>query len=97
MWEQLVPDMGDTPEQEADDGVRRDRLQGCLARLPEVERAVIFGHYFHEITLEVLTNELGLTNRSGARATLIAAQRRLRRCMEEAEQPRRHRRVGGAS
>lgn len=95
LWEQLVPDDGcGSPEREADDGERRERLQDCLARLPEVERAVVFGHYYHELTLEVLTGELGLTNRSGARATLIAAQRRLRRCMEHAEQPRHGRRPG---
>lgn len=56
----------------------------CLARLPEIERAVVIGQYYEDVTLEELTSRFKLTNRSGARASLIAAQRKLRRCMEQA-------------
>jgi RNA polymerase sigma-70 factor (ECF subfamily) len=59
-------------------------LERCLALLPEVERGVIIGQYYEDVTLEELTARFKLTNRSGARASLIAAQRKLRRCMEQA-------------
>jgi RNA polymerase sigma-70 factor (ECF subfamily) len=59
-------------------------LEKCLAGLPEVQRAVVVGQYYEGITLEDMTKNLNLTNKSGARASLIAAQRKLRRCMEKA-------------
>jgi len=59
-------------------------MQNCLAGLNEVQRAVVIGNYFGGETLEQLTRSLRLTNRSGARATLIAAQRKLRKCLEKA-------------
>lgn len=59
-------------------------LQRCLAGLPEVERAVVQGQYYEGVTLDELTRRLNLTNKSGARASLIAAQRKLRRCLERA-------------
>jgi len=49
-----------------------------------VQRAVIVGQYYEGIKLDELTRNLNLTNKSGARASLIAAQRKLRRCMEKA-------------
>lgn len=57
-------------------------LLRCLAELSETERAVIHGQFYEGVTLAELTTRLGLTNASGARATLIAAQRALRRCLE---------------
>jgi RNA polymerase sigma-70 factor (ECF subfamily) len=59
----------------------RTRLKRCLARLDEVSRVVILGHYFEGITLRELTERLGLRNPSGSRAVLIGALRLLRRCM----------------
>lgn len=62
----------------------RDRLlEHCLAGLPEIERAVVVGQYYEGVTLEELTARFQMTNRSGARASLIAAQRKLRRCLEQ--------------
>jgi hypothetical protein len=46
-------------------------------------RAVVVEHYFDGVTLRELTERLSLLNASGSRAVLIAAQRKLRRCMEE--------------
>lgn len=67
----------------AADRVRGARaLRRCLAELPEVERAVIVGQYYEKITLAEMTTALELTNPSGARASLIAGQRKLRRCLE---------------
>jgi RNA polymerase sigma-70 factor (ECF subfamily) len=65
----------------------RDRvgvLRGCIAALDEVERAVVIGQYYEGVTLEELTRRLGLTNKSGARASLLSAQRKLKRCIERA-------------
>jgi len=82
LWEQLIPDPGEATDERL--AVEEDamRLRRCLARLPEIERAVILGRYYHDVTLQQLTDELKLTNNSGARAYLIAGQRKLRRCME---------------
>jgi len=70
-------------------GARIDRtrtvrfLAECMAALPEVERAVVVGQYFDGVTLEELTRRFKMTNKSGARASLIAGQRKLRRCLEQ--------------
>jgi RNA polymerase sigma-70 factor (ECF subfamily) len=83
LWEQLQ-----AVDEDADRRIDRagvlHHLRRCLALLPDVERAVVFGQYYEQATLEELTRRLELTNRSGARASLIAAQRRLRRCLEQA-------------
>ena len=80
LWEGL-DDHGPAPDEDVAT-VQRDRaLKACLARLPDVERAVVIGNYYHEITLAALTDELRLTNKSGARALLIAAQRKLKACL----------------
>jgi len=60
----------------------RQRLRSCLRRLDDVARAVILDHYFSGLTLRELTERLDLTNASGARAVLLGAQRKLRRCLE---------------
>lgn len=60
----------------------RRRLVHCIRRLGDAARAVIIGHYFEGVTLRELTDQLHLANPSGARAVLIGAQRKLRRCLE---------------
>ncbi len=74
-------------DESPDEAMDRDQkvrvLEKCLAGLTEVQRAVVVGQYYEQITLEDLTKNLKLTNKSGARASLIAAQRKLRRCMEQ--------------
>lgn len=87
MWEQLLPDPGSSPEARVEDERMKALLRDCLVRLPELERAVVFGHYYGGTTLQQLTDELKLTNRSGARAHLIAGQRKLKKCMERALSP----------
>ena len=59
----------------------RRRLRACMRKLDEVARAVIIEHYFNDVNLTRLTETLGLTNPSGARATLISALRKLRQCL----------------
>lgn len=59
-------------------------LRRCVARLSETERVVVYGQYYAETTLRELTAMLRMENPSGARACLIKAQRKLRRCLEDA-------------
>jgi len=70
-------------DEEAARVLLRSRLARCLRSLSDVSRAVILGHYFNGITLRELTERLGLENPSGSRGVLLAAQRKLRRCLEE--------------
>jgi RNA polymerase sigma-70 factor, ECF subfamily len=74
----------DDPERRAGRAQVEQTLRRCIAALPEIERVVIFGQYYAGVTLQELTEELKLANASGSRALLIAAQRRLKRCLEEA-------------
>ncbi|GAB4371682.1 MAG: hypothetical protein Kow0062_07440 [Acidobacteriota bacterium] len=74
-----------SPDDEAALVLLRKRLVRCLRRLDEIARAVVVGHYFHGITLRHLTERMRLPNASGSRAVLIAAQRKLRRCMTKGE------------
>ncbi len=74
----------DQPDRQFDKSQLVQAMGRCLAALPEIQRAVIVGQYYENITLEDLTRNLNLTNKSGARASLIAGQRKLRRCMEQA-------------
>ena len=60
----------------------RNRLRHCLRQLSDVARAVVIGHYFRGITLRELTERMKMDNPSGSRSVLIAAQRKLRRCLE---------------
>jgi DNA-directed RNA polymerase specialized sigma24 family protein len=71
------------PDHQFEKSVMVKALKKCLAGLTEVQRAVVVGQYYEGITLEDMTKNLNLTNKSGARASLIAAQRKLRRCMEK--------------
>ncbi len=83
IWEQIEGE-DDTPDDELGKDRRTRALRRCLAALPAVERAVVIGQYYQEIKLRELTRELRLDNPSGARAALIAGQRKLRRCLEAA-------------
>jgi RNA polymerase sigma-70 factor (ECF subfamily) len=80
--EHVLASDGAQPDEEIDRDERTRLLESCLAALPEIERAVVTGQYYEGITLEELTQRFQLTNRSGARAALIAGQRKLRRCLE---------------
>ena len=87
--EDLVDQLSDSDDQAPDAVVDRRKVQAvlhrCLARLPEVERAVVLGLYYERISLQDLTNRFEMRNKSSARASLIAAQRKLRRCLERSD------------
>ena len=84
--EDLVDQLSDSDDQAPDAVVGRGQVQAalhvCLAHLPEVERAVVLGLYYDDVSLQDLTDRFKMQNKSGARASLIAAQRKLRRCLE---------------
>jgi len=84
--ETLVDQLSDSEDQAPDAVVDREKvrtmLHRCLAHLPEIERAVVVGLYYDGVSLQDLTNRFEMQNKSGARASLIAAQRKLRRCLE---------------
>lgn len=84
LWERLEAPAASNPEHLSGRRQIARMLRRCLAALPEIERAVIYGQYYASITLKLLSRELKLANKSGARAVLIAAQRKLRRCLEQA-------------
>lgn len=84
LWDRLEAPTASNPERVAGKKQVARTLRRCLAALPEIERAVIYGQYYGSITLKLLSRELKLANKSGARAVLIAAQRKLRRCLEHA-------------
>ena len=84
VWLGLAAEDYEVPEQAVQRAERIRELRRCLAKLSEIHRAVVIGYYYEDATLEMLTRKLGLTNPSGARAPLIAALRRLRRCLERA-------------
>jgi len=84
LLDRLSTNDGGGPEQRASKAQVVRALRRCMAALPAVERVVILGQYYADVTLEDLTRQLGLTNKSGARASLIAGQRRLKKCLAQA-------------
>lgn len=73
-------------EPEADERVEtRERIEQLRrlidSELTPLEARIFLRHFGEGISLAVLARELGLTNRSGARAYLTAARRKLRRKM----------------
>ena len=58
-----------------------ERLLRTLIReaLDEIETKVLTLHYVNELPLDVVNRMLGLTNRSGAKAYIVSARRKLKR------------------
>ena len=81
---EFVEDLGlaGNPDEEAARVLLRKRLKRCLRLLSEKARSVVVGHYFDGITLRDLTERMKLDNPSGSRAVMLAALRKLRRCLE---------------
>jgi RNA polymerase sigma-70 factor (ECF subfamily) len=74
-------------DDEAASVLLRARLLICLRRLSDAARAVVIGRYFVGVTLRELTERLHLDNPSGSRGVLLAAQRKLRLCLERWGKP----------
>jgi RNA polymerase sigma-70 factor (ECF subfamily) len=88
-----IPDGAATPysrlEQESDAKLVEDLLsQG----LDETERTVFTLHYGEDLPVDVITRLLGLENRSGAKAYIVSAKRKLARLVQ-----RRRARDGSAT
>ena len=58
-----------------------EKLLRTLIReaLDEIETKVLILHYVNELPLDVVNRMLGLTNRSGAKAYIVSARRKLKR------------------
>lgn len=61
-------------------GRLREAIRG---QLDELERRVLYLHVVDEMTLPGIDRLLGLTNRSGSKAYLVSAKRKLRRLLSE--------------
>jgi RNA polymerase sigma-70 factor (ECF subfamily) len=59
------------------------------ARLDETERRVFTLHYGADIPLDALSDRLGLRNRSGAKASIVSAKRKLGKALARWRQRRR--------
>lgn len=53
------------------------RIRAMFERLTAREAEVLWLHYGHETPLDTITRSLGLTNRSGAKAYIVSARRKL--------------------
>jgi RNA polymerase sigma-70 factor, ECF subfamily len=49
--------------------------------LDETEASAMTLHYVHELPIDLVTRLLGLTNTSGAKAYIVSARRKLKRCV----------------
>lgn len=80
----LVDELGDVHA-----GIERTQSFELLWRmidrtLTSLEKRVMALHYGHEVTLEVITRELMLSNPSGAKAYIVNARRKLKRVLGDA-------------
>jgi len=66
------------------DQTARMRVRVLFQRLTPREAEVLWLHYGHETPLDTITQSLGLTNRSGAKAYIVSARRKLQRAMPKA-------------
>lgn len=80
--ENAIEPVDPTPsaEDRAEDGEIHRRLRAAMARdLEPLEARVLYLHFVDGLTLAAITGLLRLTNRSGAKAYLVAARRKLDR------------------
>jgi RNA polymerase sigma-70 factor, ECF subfamily len=79
-----VPALGPGPEELAERSSSSRRLQQLLsATLDETERTVFTLHYGEDLPLDAITRLLRLENRSGAKAHIVSAKRKLARAAEK--------------
>lgn len=79
-----APAPGPDPEELAERSSSSRRLQQLLsATLDETERTVFTLHYGEDLPLDAITRLLRLENRSGAKAHIVSAKRKLARAAEK--------------
>lgn len=86
-WDELylerVPDPGDSPHTTLERASRRDFVARLLDEsLNATEKTVFTLHYGEDVPLAVIDRLLGLQNRSGARAYIVSAKRKLKRTIQ---------------
>ena len=80
-----VPDAGaESPFQMLERARSGPLVQSLLDKaLDETEKRVFTLHYGEDMPLDVITRLLGLTNRSGAKAFIVSARRKISRLMQQ--------------
>jgi len=79
-----VPTLEPDPEELATQGSSSRRLREFLTKiLDETERTVFTLHYGDDMPLDAITRLLKLDNRSGAKAYIVSAKRKLTRGVEK--------------
>lgn len=78
-----IPDAGMSPHTAVEQQSSAKALTDLLNRaLDETEKTVFTLHYGDEMPLDAITRVLGLENRSGAKAFIVSAKRKLNRLVE---------------
>lgn len=78
--EELPADGGTRPDEALERRVSAELVRALLDQaLDETEKKVFTLHYGDEVPLDAITRLLGLSNRSGAKAYIVSAKRKLRR------------------
>ena len=71
-------------DQQLESDQQRQQLQALVAEnLDEIEARVMTLHYGEELTLSAVTNLLGLSNPSGAKAYIVSARRKLQAALAQ--------------
>ena len=78
-----IPDDGDSPDAVLERVRSADMVRALLAReLDETEAKVFTLHYGDGVPLDAITRLLALENRSGAKAYIVSARRKLARAVQ---------------
>ena len=79
-----LPDLGRSAPDEMLDRERSSRMvrEMIERELDDTEKKVFTLHYGDDVPLDAITRLLGLSNRSGAKAYIVSARRKLARAVE---------------
>jgi len=81
--EEVPADGGTRPDEALERRVSAEFVHALLDQaLDETEKKVFTLHYGDEVPLEAITRLLGLSNRSGAKAYIVSAKRKLRKAFQ---------------
>jgi DNA-directed RNA polymerase specialized sigma24 family protein len=86
--EEVLEGLPDGDASRPDLGLERERSAQVVRALldealDETEKTVFTLHYGDDVPLKVITRLLGLTNRSGAKAHIVSARRKLSRAVRQ--------------
>lgn len=80
--DRLADDLPGNPAAPVEDEEARRQVDALLSLLDDTEREVMVLHYGEEMPLDAVTRMLQLQNRSGAKAYVVSARRKLKRAVE---------------